>query len=300
MKRTYLTFIGSIAVGLAAIVFFPYYSVTPGVLIEDHLQLKNDCFACHTLGQGSVTKKCIACHSMNTIGKRNVAGIALAKENSKSSLIHTAIPNIECFYCHTEHHGRSKETATKKFTHEILRSEVQRNCATCHEKPGTSIHTIPNLLCDNCHIINDWKISNFDHELLGTKVTLCTDCHVKNIPADELHRAVKSKNQCSDCHSSSAWKPSTYDHTKYFRFDNHHPSRCTDCHTPTTGFASYTCYTCHEHSQSKIDSEHRKEGVQNFENCVKCHRSGNKHEVNRENKQLQKEMEHSNEEEEDD
>jgi hypothetical protein len=282
LSRTYLTLEITLILGIIAIFVFPYYSITPGVLIEGHQCLKHDCFDCHTLSRGAITEKCIRCHSLSSIGKRTVAGIPIVKENKKSSLIHQSIPNIECFYCHTEHQGRSKETATIKFTHTVLSGSVQNDCEQCHNKPNTIIHTVQTIQtidCSECHAVDRWSITALNHTLLGDEINNCTVCHVKNIPGDELHTVSKSKDQCGTCHTTSAWKPSTYDHTKYFRFDNNHPSRCADCHTVSAGFSLYTCYNCHEHTLARIAEKHQKEGIPNFENCVKCHRSGNEDEI---------------------
>lgn len=46
---------------------------------------------------------------------------------------------------------------------------------------------------------------------------------------------------------------------------------CETCHK-NNDYSLYTCYGCHEHSQAKIRAEHVEEGIQNFENCVECHR----------------------------
>ncbi|MBK8662202.1 MAG: hypothetical protein IPN18_10510 [Ignavibacteriales bacterium] len=62
-------------------------------------------------------------------------------------------------------------------------------------------------------------------------------------------------------------------------FDKDHPSTCSNCHEPGNNFKTYTCYDCHEHTQTKISREHLKEGISDFSNCVKCHRSSNKDEA---------------------
>jgi hypothetical protein len=279
MKRTYLTLLITVVLGITVAVLFPYTSVTPGVLIDGHASLKNDCFSCHTIGKGAVTEKCQICHRSDGIGKMTSAGIPLPKERTKSVLIHSSANTMECYHCHTEHNGRSRESATSAFSHSILDEQKRSQCAVCHSAPTSYIHSLPSIACTKCHTTDDWKSGTFDHALLGPNVQRCTDCHTKNIPGDELHRSVVSVQQCGACHSTAAWKPSSYDHSKLFRFDNNHPSTCSDCHSPNSGFKSYTCYTCHEHSESKIAQKHQKEGIQNFSNCAKCHRSGNEHEI---------------------
>jgi hypothetical protein len=44
-------------------------------------------------------------------------------------------------------------------------------------------------------------------------------------------------------------------------------------------YSRYTCYGCREHTLANIRSEHVEEGIRQFDNCVECHRSGNKHEI---------------------
>lgn len=45
---------------------------------------------------------------------------------------------------------------------------------------------------------------------------------------------------------------------------------CSSCHQPTLN--TWTCYTCHD--QAKTAAEHRKEGISDFQNCLKCHPTG--------------------------
>lgn len=75
VKHTALiSFIIAFVLGVSGIIVFPYYTVNPGVMIEDHMFLKNDCLSCHTLGGGAKTKKCIECHQVSGIGLRKVSG----------------------------------------------------------------------------------------------------------------------------------------------------------------------------------------------------------------------------------
>ncbi len=275
-KKTLISFLITLFAGLAGIIIFPYYTVNPGVLIEDHLILKNDCLACHSLGEGPQTEKCINCHILSEIGKKLVNGSARNNLNSKSNLLHQSITKIQCFDCHTEHNGLSRENATLKFRHEFLSADLQNECVNCHspQKPDDDIHKILTMNCSECHNTEAWKPSHFKHDLPGNKVNDCRSCHENKKPADVLHKSIGNTVQCVQCHTTDNWKPSTFDHTKYFRFDNNHPSNCSDCHDVNKTFETYTCYNCHEHRPSKIEKEHLKEGIRNFGNCVECHRSG--------------------------
>ena len=83
---------------------------------------------------------------------------------------------------------------------------------------------------------------------------------------------------CYKFHTTSKWKPSTFDHSNYFVLDKDHNAECTTCHA-NNNFKAYTCYGCHEHSESKIRAEHLEEGINNFSDCASCHKSGDEHDI---------------------
>jgi hypothetical protein len=68
------------------------------------------------------------------------------------------------------------------------------------------------------------------------------------------------------------WKPATLDHDKLFVLDADHNAPCATCHTGGD-YSRYTCYGCHAHRPDPVRARHLEEGIQNFENCVRCHRS---------------------------
>ena len=282
MKRTLIFFSLTIIIGLSVIIIFPYYSINPGVLVKGHSNLRNNCFACHSIGNGAPREKCIACHNLTNIGIVDVAGLTLPNPISKTYLLHKSIKDIRCFDCHTEHNGLSRENATLKFTHSVLPKQMLNTCADCHidKKPDNKIHSYVSSDCSNCHTVEKWKRAEFNHQLLGANQNDCRSCHTNKIPDDGLHKGLGTTIQCIHCHNTNAWKPSTFEHTKYFRFDNNHPSDCTKCHNTKDNYKSYSCYNCHEHQPSRISEKHLEEGIRGFNNCVKCHRSGDEEEAN--------------------
>ncbi|WP_155942417.1 hypothetical protein [Rhodomicrobium vannielii] len=56
------------------------------------------------------------------------------------------------------------------------------------------------------------------------------------------------------------------------RHGNHNPA-CVTCHAKND-YKRYTCYGCHEHRPDDMRAKHLHEGIRDFENCVRCHRSG--------------------------
>ena len=278
MIRTYYWFAGAMVFGIGLLLISPFYAINPGVLSKGHESLQNDCMSCHTLVQGAVTEKCVACHKQNDIGRVLVSGILATKTNERANLLHKNIKEINCVVCHREHTGESKDLAIKKFSHEIIGSGVKEKCSACHDyqKPKGDFHSELKAECSGCHNTNRWNDAKFNHKQGGIVIDNCGKCHEKDKPSDDLHKNFKPGESCSACHTTDAWKPSTFDHSKYFIFDKDHTSTCTNCHEPGNNFKTYTCYNCHEHTQAKISREHLKEGISDFANCVKCHRSSNK------------------------
>ncbi len=89
-------------------------------------------------------------------------------------------------------------------------------------------------------------------------------------PSDPLHRQITGN--CLQCHKQSAWTPATFAHDQYFVLDRAHHATCVTCHV-NNDYKRYTCYECHEHSESGIARKHEEEGLRSFSNCVQCYRS---------------------------
>ena len=135
---------------------------------------------------------------------------------------------------------------------------TEQNCVACH-----SGHAGPKLA--------QRSRKPFKHALLRTAVRdRCESCHTA--PSNDLHR-----NQgvgCAKCHKDEAWKPATFEHDKLFLLDEDHNTACVTCHA-AGDYSKYTCYGCHEHTPSNVRGKHIEEGIQNFDNCVECHRNAN-------------------------
>ncbi|NGZ27846.1 MAG: class III cytochrome C family protein, partial [Magnetococcales bacterium] len=129
--------------------------------------------------------------------------------------------------------------------------------------------------CHSDHAgIAKYRVSGrFSHQLLQeTTRSQCTTCHRR--PDDPFHR--QASQQCTQCHGMDKWKPATFNHEKYFSFDRDHNVKCAVCH-PGEDYKKYTCYGCHEHSVAKVRKKHVKEGINDYERCVLCHRNADEH-----------------------
>lgn len=194
-------------------------------------------------GHGSLETDCFACH--------------VSFQGAMSD---------RCRACHKpEQIGRLttqgqpvEKPLTKAPFHQQLASQ---DCIACHS--------------DHAGVKRFRRHGSFRHDLLAPDTQgQCATCH--KAPDDALHRQISGN--CQQCHTATKWTPATFDHARFFVLDRDHNTRCATCHTQSN-YKSYTCYGCHEHTPDKIRREHIEEGIRNYEPCVECHRSANKHDI---------------------
>jgi Cytochrome c7 and related cytochrome c/Cytochrome c3 len=179
-----------------------------------------------------------------------------------------------CKSCHTT----AGWAASATFDHEMIVGTDKANCVTCHNKPDNQLHLQLSTQCSSCHTTAAWKSGvAFDHNMIqGADKDNCALCHQK--PSNAFHAS--SQDNCAKCHGTAQWLPSTFDHSKFFVLDAAHNASCKTCHA-TSDFAVYTCFGCHEHTESNIRAEHSEEGITNTNDCVRCHASANEDEIRR-------------------
>ena len=229
MSRTLKVIVLVILLVIAILsIAYAHLMVAPGLLITEHHDLNESCFACHTSFRGVDSKKCITCHLPSDIGRLTTKGLPLTQPLT-SATFHKDLSQDSCVSCHSDHVGVMRYQTKRKFDHALLKIEARGNCQTCH-KP----------------------------------------------PRDLIHQQIKGN--CSQCHAQTKWTPATFDHDKFFVLDSHHSAACSTCHI-ANDYKRYTCYGCHEHSLENIRREHLEEGIQKFEQCVECHRSGDEDEA---------------------
>ena len=178
----------------------------------------------------------------------------------------TGVASQKCVSCHKPADIGRKTTlgvpVVKPLAATLFHQElVSQNCVACHS--------------DHAGVKRYHLKGNFDHALLKKDASnQCQSCH--KAPADTLHKQITGN--CAQCHTPQKWTPATFDHDKYFVLDKDHTATCATCHT-SNDYKRYTCYGCHEHTQANIRREHVEEGIRQFDDCVACHRSGNKHDI---------------------
>lgn len=184
--------------------------------------------------------------------------------------------NTDCFACHAP-----------------LRGVAPARCVSCHVLSDIGVRTTQgeplgksavktsfhqDLItqdCIACHTdhagprLTQHSRKPFSHSLLRAAVLdQCANCH--EAPRDTMHAGLDTN--CGQCHRQQAWKPATFDHEKWFALVGDHAAPCATCHAKAD-FSQYTCYGCHEHTPRNIQAEHAEEGIRDFQDCVRCHRS---------------------------
>ncbi len=261
---------------LAALAFvYPHLMVSPGPLVPEHAALATDCFACHTPLRGAGADRCVVCHALPDIGLRTTKGVSIKAVSAAGATplktsFHQELTEQNCMACHSDHAGpKLTQRSRKPFSHALLRVETRDHCESCHAAPRNDMHQKLSIGCAQCHKADAWKPASFDHAALpAAELARCETCH--KAPTDTLHRQIKG--DCGQCHTPKAWKPATFEHHKLFVLDKDHNASCVTCHT-ADDYSKYTCYGCHEHTPANVRGKHIEEGIQNFENCVECHRS---------------------------
>ena len=267
----------------ALALWLPETTVSPGNVIPGHAPIAADCFACHAPFRATPAARCVACHEVAAIGLSLTTGAPIPRAERKPRF-HQALLAADCVACHSDHVGPGRPGANALFSHELLRNDVLATCGDCHgdRVPQDDLHAGTPRTCGSCHGFAAWKPATFDHATLAAdRQHACVTCHAAVRPADALHG--QAGDECASCHGTQAWKPATFAHERFFRFDRHHPADpCRTCHPDT--LARYTCYGCHEHTPQGLAREHREEGIDDFADCVRCHRSGDEDEAKRGNR----------------
>jgi len=260
-------------------------------------EAKSECYQCHTdLHEQTVGNDCSLCHTPNSWIVSDVTDI---HRRSRFPLL-GAHYMAECASCHP---------SASSLRFEPLGVE----CVDCHMADYQAT-TAPNHVeanlgteCADCHTITafSWSGTGFSHQIFpltgGHNIQECSQCHdpndYSNISAEcyschqedytgttnPNHLAIGLSTNCVECHSTlPGWKPATFTihDAQYFPvYSGSHRGTwdsCTQCHEDPNNYANFTCLTCHEHSQSRMDDRHREEGNYSYNSvaCLDCHPTG--------------------------
>ena len=276
-------------------------------LVGNHLTA--DCQQCHArytdLYFESLDVDCYACHANDYNSTQNPNHIAAGYSTdcqechdlSSTSwftinVIHDFFPLVgghaieDCFACHIE---------SGDFT------GLSPECISCHQDDYNST-TDPNHVaenfptdCEQCHTINGWSPSTFDHNatafpLTGAHISAeCSSCHASgfsgtptdcyachaqnyNQTTDPNHVASSFPTTCAVCHNTTAWQPAEFDHnlTSFPLTGQHTTVDCIDCHSSGYTGTPTECVACHQDDYNgATDPNHITSGFPTT--CEDCH-----------------------------
>jgi len=236
------------------------------------------------------------CESCHTTSGWSPASFDHSKSGFPLTGMHT-VPPRQCTDCHTKDKGYHITDTTcvschlSDYTGAKNPDHVQQNfpqtCQVCHSTGGwspasfdhsksgfplTGQHTVPPRQCTDCHINNNYNITN----------TTCVSCHLKDFQGAKNpdHVAQNFPQTCDVCHSTSGWSPASFDHSKTgFPLTGQHtvpPRQCTDCHINNNyNITNTTCVSCHLNDYNNAKSPVDHVGAHFPTTCEQCHDTSN-------------------------
>ena len=229
------------------------------------------CITCHLKDfQGTTNPNHVAatfpqnCAECHTVVAWSPASFNHSMVNFPLTGAHT-VPPRQCSDCHVNNNYNLTSITCischqKDFQNTTNPNHVQagfaQTCELCHNTAGwqparfdhsksgfplTGSHNAPPRQCTDCHINNNYNITN----------TTCISCHqtdYNNATTPVPHAGFPTT--CASCHDTVIWTDGKFDHsTTGFTLTGMHtvpPRHCTDCHVNNNySLTSTACVTCH-------------------------------------------------------
>ncbi|MBZ5549677.1 MAG: hypothetical protein LAO22_17260 [Acidobacteriia bacterium] len=216
------------------------HATTGWALTGMHTVPPRACTDCHVSGNYNITATtCVSCHQTNYNNTNN--------PNHTQQGIATT-----CEVCHT--------------------TSAWQPAQFDHSKSGfplTGSHTVPPRACTDCHINNNYNITD----------TSCVSCHqtdYNNAKTPVDHIGAKFPTTCATCHDTVQWTDGKFDHASTgWALTNSHavpPRTCADCHVNGNyNITVTTCVSCHQtdYNNAKTPVDHI--GAKFPTTCEGCH-----------------------------
>ena len=272
-----------------------------------HLELRfdelrvdaDDCGACHVdVHLGSLSPDCRACHEPTSFRDVSVLrvhawvgfpltgahlGVSCASCHESDRLGAFAGEDPTCASCHLQDF---REAATV----DHVAAGFPTDCRGCHgtfawgeaaafdhraASGGYPLEEVHRLIrCQSCHTVPDLAL-----RFQPAGPTDCVACHQDDF--DREHAGTGFPVTCLQCHDQRSWEGGVFEgHDALFPVNSGTHAGvwgdCTQCHPPPSGFAGFTCLSCHEHRQSEMDDKHDDVPGYVYESggCLSCHPTG--------------------------
>lgn len=281
-------------------------------LLGAHALIANDCTTCHETSYTNTPNTCIGCHESDYTGvadPKHDPQFPTACQDCHSETAWTpASFDHNLLYSLLGAHANISDNCSD--CHNATFTNTPTTCYGCHESDYKGVNDPKHdpdypTTCEDCHSQTAWIPASFNHDLfyalVGAHATIannCSDCHItsySNTPNtcfgchENDYRGVNDPKHdpdfattCEDCHTQTVWEPSTFDHDgNYFPiYTGEHRDEwnsCSDCHTVSSSYSTFSCIDCHEHdNQRDVDSEHNDVNGYTYTatSCYDCHPDG--------------------------
>jgi hypothetical protein len=230
-----------------------------------------DCYSCHQgddAHDGQLGQQCAGCHTPEGWER------ATFDHNQAAFVLTGRHQGLDCRDCHVEsiYRGTPQACISCHRGDDAHEGQFGHDCAACHNAEGwdevTFDHSLAAFALTGAHLDVDCLQCHIGGSFRGTPAA-CADCH-----DEPFYHVGLLGIACADCHTTAAWEPARFDRAHSFPVNHGEgsPGACKTCHP--SQLAGYTCYGCHEHDPAEIGEEHRDEGITDFQDCVRCHPTG--------------------------
>ena len=278
------------------------------VIAGAHVNIANDCAACHNGNYNNTPNTCVGCHITDfnaTTNPDHETGMfptdcttchsqtAWTPTNFDHSIFypltgaHATIAS-NCVVCHTNGYNNTPNTCvgchnddhTSSLNPNHIALGISTDCATCHTTaPGWSPATFPTH--------NDYYVLAGAHATISNDCVVCHNGNYNNTPntcvgchqsdyngtTDPNHVTAQFPTDCAICHTQNVWSPSTFDHNNYYPLLGAHATianNCVICHNGDYTNTPNTCVGCHITDFNATTNPDHEAGMLP-QDCAMCH-----------------------------
>ena len=278
-------------------------------LLGAHLNIANQCVACHQGEYNNTPNTCVGCHQEDYNQTTNPSHTS-AQFSTDCASCHSETAWIPATFDHDDqyfpiysgaHEGKWMDCVD---CHTSPGNFAEFTCITCHANPetndqhsGVAGYAYNSTACLACHPTGDGQ-SGFDHNstmfpLTGAHTTVdCQSCHVNGYPGTPTecvachqenfnqslnpnHNSLGISTDCASCHTTDpGWSPAQFDiHNQYYALNGAHAAistQCISCHNGDYTNTPNTCAGCHIADYNQTTNPSHT-AAQFTTDCASCH-----------------------------
>lgn len=231
--------------------------------------------------------ECSTCHNSTTWRE-------VKFDHSKTSFtLESRHKHVKCMSCHSLEDFKLSSNDCISCHEDIHQGKLSPSCERCHTPSGwmvfnsQKVHAGTSFPLIGVHASLDCKACHTS-EIEGEYSSLkseCFSCHNTDFQQASApsHTQMGFGTNCEECHFLASWHPADFlQHDLFFPiFSGRHQgvwNSCAICHSNPQNYRVFSCFNCHEHSQSRMDGTHSDVRAYSYDSnaCFTCHPSGNR------------------------